>query len=104
MKRLSMSMISIILLLVLAGSALGQERENTVIELTEDQIAIIVHNCPRNGEITIELTEDQIAIIFHDFPQVEIEELTLGREHIGDDNIVELAPAGRSGVAPVETR
>jgi len=104
MKRLSASVISIIMLLVLTGSAFGQREDFTTIELTEDQISIIVHNCPRDGEITIELTEDQIAIIVHNFPRVEIEELTLGREHIGDDNTVELAPAGRTGVAPVETR
>ncbi len=104
MKRLSVSVISTILILVLAGSAFGQREDFTTIELTEDQISIIVHNCPRDGEITIQLTEDQIAIIVHNFPQIEIEELTLGREHISDDNIVELAPAGRSGVTPVETR
>ncbi len=104
MKRLSVSVISIIMLLVLAGSAFAEREDFTTIELTEDQISIIVHNCPRDGEITIELTEDQIAIIVHNFPRVEIEELTLGREHIGDDNTVELAPAGRTGVAPVETR
>ncbi len=92
------------MLLVLAGSAFAEREDFTTIELTEDQISIIVHNCPRDGEITIELTEDQIAIIVHNFPRVEIEELTLGREHIGDDNTVELAPAGRTGVAPVETR
>ncbi|MCK5842170.1 MAG: hypothetical protein KAH31_08380 [Candidatus Sabulitectum sp.] len=104
MKRLSVSIISVILMLVLAGSAFAEREDFTSIELTEDQISIIVHNCPRDGEITIQLTEDQIAIIVHNFPQVEIEELTLGRDHISDDNVVEIALAGRSGIAPVETR
>ncbi|MEA3265609.1 MAG: hypothetical protein U9P42_01520 [Candidatus Fermentibacteria bacterium] len=104
MKRLSVSVVSVILMLVLAGSAFGEREDFTSIELTEDQISIIVHNCPQDGEITIELTEDQIAIIVHNFPRAEIRELTLGREHISDDNIVELAPAGRTGIAPVETR
>ena len=63
-----------------------------------------MHNCPQDGEITIELTEDQIAIIVHNFPRVEIEELTLGREHISDENTVELSTEGRSGVAPVLAR
>ncbi|MCK5034786.1 MAG: hypothetical protein KAS73_02755 [Candidatus Sabulitectum sp.] len=82
MKCLSVSVISVILMLVPAGSAFGEREDFTSIELTEDQIAIIVHN----------------------FPQVEIEELTVGRDHISDDNVVELAPAGRSGVAPVDSR
>lgn len=103
MKKLNVLVIATVVLLVFAGTALAQ-RVNPVIELTEDQIAIIVHNCPQNGEITIELTEDQIAIIIHNFPQVEITELTLGREHISRENTVELAPEGRTGVAPVSTR
>ncbi len=104
MRLLSVFAISIVLLLVIAGSALGQREDLTVIELTEDQIAIIVHNCPQDGEITIELTEDQIAIIVHNFPRVVIEELTLGREHLSRENTVELVPEGRTGVSPVESR
>lgn len=104
MKRFSVCAISIILLLILAGSALGEREDFVLIELTEDQISIIVHNCPRDGEITIELTQEQIAIIIHNFPRVEIEELTLGREHLGEDNTVELILEGRAEVAPVEAR
>ncbi|MCK5786401.1 MAG: hypothetical protein KAH54_07570 [Candidatus Sabulitectum sp.] len=104
MKRLSVSFISIILLLVIAGTALGEREEITTIELTEDQIAIIVHNCPRGEEITIELTEDQIAIIIHDFPQVMVEEITIGTEHISSENTIDLTLAGRAGVAPIESR
>ncbi len=104
MKRLSVSFISFVVLLVLAVPALGGREDITTIELTEDQIAIIVHNCPQDGEITIELTEDQIAIIVHNFPQVDITELTLGREHLSRDNTVDLISEGRAGVAPVETR
>ncbi len=100
MKNLHLPVIVLFLLVVFAGTVLA-EVENPVIELTEDQISIIVHNCPRNGEITIQLTEDQIAIIVHNFPRVEIDELTIGREHISRENTVELEPLGRTGVAPV---
>lgn len=91
-----------VLMLIIAGSALADTRTDPlVIELTDDQVAIIVHNCPRDELTTIQLTEDQIAIIIHNFPRVEITDLTLGRVHLREDNTVELVLEGRDSVAPL---
>lgn len=97
-------LVALAVFVVFAGTAFGVQRENPVIELTEEQVSIIVHNCPRDGEVTIDLTEDQISIIIHDYPEVEMEELTLGLEHLREDNTVELELAGRSTMVPVEAR
>jgi hypothetical protein len=102
MKSIPALVIAAVVLLSTAASSLAEGRtEPVAIELTEDQVAIIIHNCPRNEQIAIELTEDQISIIVHNFPQVEIEELILGRENIGENNIVELVADGRTGVTPL---
>jgi|GEM_PF-4458178 len=98
----ALSVLTCALLVLVAGSALAEERTDTiVIELTDEQIAIIVHNCPRDETVTIDLTPDQIAIIIHDFPQVEAREITVGRIHLREDNTVELMPEGRTGIAPL---
>jgi len=90
------------MLLILTGTALAAERNDPlVIELTDEQVAIIIHDCPRDELTTIELTQDQISIIVHNFPRVEITELTLGRIHLREDNTVELVAEGRTGVAPL---
>ncbi len=91
-----------ILLFVCTGISTAQTRQGTIIELNEDQVSIIIRNCPRDGEVTIDLTADQIAIIVHNYPQVEIDKLTLGPEHLRDDNTVELMLEGRTALVPVE--
>lgn len=93
--------VSVLLLFVFAGSVFARGEDPAVIQLTEEQISIIVHNCPRDGVITIDLTAEQIAIIVHNYPQIEIETLTLGKEHIGRDNMVELVVNRRSEMVPV---
>jgi hypothetical protein len=67
-------------LVLVAGSALAEERTDTIV---------------------IELTEEQIAIIVHNFPQVEARDITIGRIHLSEDNTVELIPEGRTGIVPL---
>ena len=102
MKKYPVILLAI--LLITAGTVVAEGRGDPgplLLELTEDQIAIIVHNCPGLETVSIELTEDQIAIIVHNFPQVEIEELNLGLDHLREDNTVELVLEGRTGVTPL---
>jgi hypothetical protein len=99
MRMRTLSVLTCAILIMMAGSALAEERtETVVIQLTDEQVSIIVHNCPRDETVTIDLTPDQIAIIIHDFPQVEAREITVGRINLLDDNTVELMPEGRTGI------
>lgn len=101
MKALT-TLACLVLLLTMAGNVLAEGRTDIlVLELTDEQVSIIVHNCPRDETVTIDLTDDQISIIVHNFPRVEIRELTLGSIHLREDNTVELIREGDISVVPL---
>lgn len=94
----------ILLVSVFAGTMFGDDEERTktvTITLTESQIAR-VERAPQEEDVTIQLTEDQISIIVHNFPTVEISELIISTANLGRENTVELE-MGRTGINPVPT-
>ena len=86
-------------IVLLAGGAIAQEQRSVSIELNEEQLGMIGRT--PEEEVTIQLTSDQVSIIVHNFPQVEVVELTLTADHLCADGTVTLEESGRTGVAPV---
>lgn len=98
-SRTFLTLISMILLIaVSAGTAFAKDR-TVSITLTEEQLRLI-QRAPL-VEVTIQLTEDQISIIVHNFPRVVVTELTLSTACLRTDDIIMLEQAGRTGVNPI---
>jgi hypothetical protein len=105
MRKTLVTLISMIVLIsVSAGTAFAEDNvriPTVTITLTEEQLAVV--EIRPLVEVTIQLTQDQISIIVHNFPKVEVTELTLSTAHVRRGDTVLLEYDGRTGINPVPT-
>jgi hypothetical protein len=105
MRTTLVTLISMILLISISVGTVFAEKEGRIptarITLTEEQLALV--ELRPLVEVTIQLTQDQISIIVHNFPKVEVTELTLSTAHVRRGGSVLLEWDGRTGINPVPT-
>ncbi len=105
MRTTLVTLISMIVLISASvGTVFAEEDGRTpiaIITLTEEQMALV--ELRPLVEVTIQLTQDQISIIVHNFPMVEVTELTLSTAHVHRGGTVILERDGRTGINPVPT-
>lgn len=94
----------ILLVSVSVGTIFAEEKirvTTVMITLTEEQLAAV--ELRPLVEVTIQLTGEQISIIVHNFPRVEVTELTLSTAHVRRGGTVLLEWNERTGINPVPT-